>query len=43
MEHDWMSQFGNEDSMVNLTCEEADATRVILDWFKGWRLTGRAG
>ncbi|CAI6333401.1 unnamed protein product [Periconia digitata] len=37
MEHDWMSQFGNSDSEVNLTCKEADATRVILDWFKKWR------
>ncbi|PVI07571.1 poly depolymerase [Periconia macrospinosa] len=42
MEHDWMSEFGNEDSRENLTCKEADATRVILNWFKGWRLTGRA-
>jgi poly(3-hydroxybutyrate) depolymerase len=37
MGHDWPSQFGNNDSAVT-TCHDADATRVILEWFGGWSL-----
>lgn len=37
MLHDWPSEFGNKDT-TNTTCAEADATRVILDWFKKWSL-----
>lgn len=35
--HDWPSTFPNGDTQLT-TCEEAEATRVILDWFKKWKL-----
>jgi poly(3-hydroxybutyrate) depolymerase len=37
MGHAWPSQFGNDDSSKT-TCEEADGTRVLLDWFQKWSL-----
>lgn len=37
MYHDWPSQYGNGDTSLT-TCAEADGTRVILDWFRKWRL-----
>lgn len=35
--HDWPSAFPNVDANET-TCREAEATRVILEWFAGWRL-----
>lgn len=40
MGHTWMSEFGNQDSETQRTCAEADATRVILDWFGKWKFAG---
>jgi len=37
MNHVWPSQFGNTDTNKT-TCEEADATRVLLEWFGKWTL-----
>jgi poly(3-hydroxybutyrate) depolymerase len=38
--HDWMSATGNEDTKnaSELTCMEAEATKLMLDWFKKWTL-----
>ncbi|KZM27106.1 uncharacterized protein EKO05_0002877 [Ascochyta rabiei] len=36
--HDWPSSFPNGDTEKALTCEEAEATSIILDWFKNWTL-----
>lgn len=38
LEHDWPSSFPNGDTTDLLTCEEAEATPIILDWFKKWTL-----
>jgi poly(3-hydroxybutyrate) depolymerase len=35
--HDWPSTFANGDTNLT-TCAEADATAVILEWFKKWKL-----
>ncbi|KAF2652333.1 carbohydrate esterase family 1 protein [Lophiostoma macrostomum CBS 122681] len=35
--HDWPSTFPNGDTNLT-TCEDAEATRVILDWFGKWSL-----
>ncbi|KAF2738565.1 alpha/beta-hydrolase [Polyplosphaeria fusca] len=35
--HDWPSTFPNDDTNLT-TCEDAEATRVILDWFSKWSL-----
>jgi poly(3-hydroxybutyrate) depolymerase len=37
MFHDWPSTFPNGDTSLT-TCTEADATSVILKWFKKWKL-----
>ena len=37
MGHVWPSEFGNNDTQKR-TCKEADATRVLLDWFGKWSL-----
>lgn len=37
--HDWPSSFPNLGT-DKTTCGEADATRVILNWFGKWRLQG---
>jgi poly(3-hydroxybutyrate) depolymerase len=36
--HDWPSPFPNGDTEDLLTCEEAEATPIILKWFKKWTL-----
>ncbi|KAJ4353083.1 hypothetical protein N0V95_003678 [Ascochyta clinopodiicola] len=36
--HDWPSSFPNGDTEKALTCEEAEATSIILEWFKKWTL-----
>ena len=36
--HDWMSSFANGDTKTQLTCKEAEATSIILAWFKKWKL-----
>ncbi|KAH6622345.1 Alpha/Beta hydrolase protein [Boeremia exigua] len=36
--HDWPSSFPNGDTEKALTCEEAEATSIILEWFKQWTL-----
>ncbi|KAF2999278.1 hypothetical protein E8E13_003899 [Curvularia kusanoi] len=36
--HDWPSSFPNGDSDKYLTCKEAEATPIILQWFKKWTL-----
>lgn len=40
--HDWMSAVPNEDSVGEgdkvLTCKEAEATKVVLEWFGKCRL-----
>ncbi|KAJ4395232.1 hypothetical protein N0V91_010982 [Didymella pomorum] len=36
--HDWPSSFPNGDSDKYLTCKEAEATPIILEWFKKWVL-----
>ncbi|KAF9695139.1 hypothetical protein EKO04_006904 [Ascochyta lentis] len=36
--HDWPSSFPNGDTQKALTCEEAEATSTILEWFKNWTL-----
>lgn len=35
--HDWPSTFANGDTNLT-TCADADATSVILEWFKKWKL-----
>jgi poly(3-hydroxybutyrate) depolymerase len=36
--HDWPSSFPNGDTEKALTCKEAEATSIILAWFKKWTL-----
>jgi hypothetical protein len=39
--HDWPSSFPNGDTGDDegvLTCKEAEATPIILDWFGRWKL-----
>jgi poly(3-hydroxybutyrate) depolymerase len=36
--HDWMSSYANGDTEKALTCSEAEATSIILEWFKKWSL-----
>jgi poly(3-hydroxybutyrate) depolymerase len=36
--HDWPSSFPNGDTKDALTCKEAEATSIILAWFKKWTL-----
>lgn len=36
--HDWPSSFPNGDTEKALTCKEAEATSIILDWFMKWTL-----
>lgn len=36
--HDWPSSFANGDTEKALTCREAEATSIILEWFKEWSL-----
>ena len=36
--HDWPSSFANGDTENALTCKEAEATSIILKWFKKWTL-----
>ena len=36
--HDWPSSFANGDTANALTCKEAEATSIILKWFKKWTL-----
>ncbi|KAF2630466.1 carbohydrate esterase family 1 protein [Macroventuria anomochaeta] len=36
--HDWPSSFPNGDTVKALTCEEAEATSIILEWLKKWSL-----
>ncbi|KAF2031441.1 alpha/beta-hydrolase [Setomelanomma holmii] len=36
--HDWPSSFANGDTENALTCVEAEATSLILEWFKKWTL-----
>jgi poly(3-hydroxybutyrate) depolymerase len=39
--HDWPSSFENGDTKGDesvRTCKEAEATPIILEWFKKWRL-----
>ncbi|RMZ69723.1 carbohydrate esterase family 1 [Pyrenophora seminiperda CCB06] len=38
LQHDWPSEFANGDTEEYLTCREAEATSVILEWFGKWRL-----
>jgi poly(3-hydroxybutyrate) depolymerase len=41
LDHDWPSSFFNEDTGKNktlLTCKDAEATSLILDWFGKWTL-----
>jgi poly(3-hydroxybutyrate) depolymerase len=38
LNHDWPSSFANGDTKTKLTCEEAEATSIILEWFKKWTL-----
>lgn len=42
LEHDWPSSTPNSDTTENLTCKEAEATDLIIAWFKMWTLEGRA-
>ncbi|KAF1915427.1 poly depolymerase [Ampelomyces quisqualis] len=42
LEHDWPSSTPNGDTQDKLTCKEAEATSLILAWFKKWTLEGRA-
>jgi poly(3-hydroxybutyrate) depolymerase len=42
LEHDWPSSFPNGDTSDKLTCKDAEATSIILAWFKTWTLEGRA-
>jgi poly(3-hydroxybutyrate) depolymerase len=37
MGHVWPSQYGNNDT-AEVTCKEADATSVLLEWFEKWNL-----
>lgn len=36
--HNWPSSFPNGDTAKYLTCKEAEATPIILEWFKKWSL-----
>ncbi|EMD67845.1 hypothetical protein GGP41_007499 [Bipolaris sorokiniana] len=36
--HDWPSSFPNGDTNDLLTCEEAGATSIVLEWFKKWKI-----
>ena len=36
--HDWPSSFPNGDTDKYLTCEEAEATSIILEWLTKWTL-----
>lgn len=36
--HDWPSSFPNGDTENALTCQEAEATSIVLEWFKKWTL-----
>jgi poly(3-hydroxybutyrate) depolymerase len=36
LDHDWPSNFPNPDTKDKLTCKEAEATPIILEWFKKW-------
>jgi poly(3-hydroxybutyrate) depolymerase len=40
--HDWPSSYENADTKADgdsvLTCKEAEATSIILEWFKKWTL-----
>ncbi|KAH7087524.1 Alpha/Beta hydrolase protein [Paraphoma chrysanthemicola] len=36
--HDWPSSFSNGDTEKALTCVDAEATSLILAWFKKWTL-----
>lgn len=36
--HNWMSSFPNPDTDTKLTCKNAEATPIILEWFKKWSL-----
>lgn len=36
--HNWPSPFANSDTAKYLTCDEAEATPIILEWFKKWTL-----
>ncbi|KAF7453615.1 LpqC, Poly(3-hydroxybutyrate) depolymerase [Pyrenophora tritici-repentis] len=38
LEHDWPSSFPNGDTKNLLTCKEAEATSIILEWFTKWTL-----
>jgi poly(3-hydroxybutyrate) depolymerase len=41
LSHDWPSSFPNGDTGDDegvLTCKEAEATEIILEWFEGWSL-----
>ncbi|KAF1850834.1 carbohydrate esterase family 1 protein [Cucurbitaria berberidis CBS 394.84] len=38
LNHDWPSSFANGDTEDALTCVEAEATSIILAWFKKWTL-----
>jgi poly(3-hydroxybutyrate) depolymerase len=38
LNHDWPSSFANGDTKDALTCKEAEATSIILNWFKKWTL-----
>ncbi|ORY16082.1 Alpha/Beta hydrolase protein [Clohesyomyces aquaticus] len=40
--HDWPSTFPNGDTNLT-TCEDAEATKVILKWFSKWTLGGHVG
>jgi poly(3-hydroxybutyrate) depolymerase len=42
LEHDWPSSTPNGDTTDKLTCKDAEATSLILAWFKKWTLEGRA-
>lgn len=38
LDHDWPSEEPNGDTQTKLTCAEAEATSIILEWFKKWTL-----
>lgn len=38
IKHDWPSSFPNGDTDTLLTCEDAEATPIILEWFKKWTI-----
>jgi poly(3-hydroxybutyrate) depolymerase len=38
LDHDWPSNTPNPDTDDKLTCKEAEATPIILEWFKKWTL-----